>query len=131
MPELNGFQKKHLRGLAHRLPPVVYLGQKGVTDAVCDAFEQALVTHELVKVKFVENKEKATKQQLCAELEKRTGKKPLSVINLHIADMIASGQKPTPEEIENYRLQEKDVEQLTEKVVSALQEHTAKPPFQC
>lgn len=68
---------------------------------------------------------------LTHELEKRTGKKPLTVINLHIADFIASGQKPTPQEIENYRLQEKDVERLTEKVVSALQEYTAKPPLQC
>ncbi len=71
--ELEGFQKKYLRGRAHKLQPVVYIGQKGVTGAVCDSLEEALNTHELVKLKFVENKEKETKRRLCAELEKRTG----------------------------------------------------------
>jgi RNA-binding protein len=73
LQELKGFEKKYLRGRAHKLQPVVYLGQKGVTRAVCDSLEDALDTHELVKVKFVENKEKETKQRFCAELEKRTG----------------------------------------------------------
>jgi len=70
---LKGFQKKFLRGLAHKLQPVVYIGQKGVTRAVCAAFEEALDTHELVKVKFVENKEKATKKAVSTELEQQTG----------------------------------------------------------
>ena len=73
LSELKGFQKKYLRGQAHKLQPVVYIGQKGVTRAVCNTLEEALDTHELVKVKFVENKEKETKQSFCAELEKRTG----------------------------------------------------------
>jgi len=72
LQELKGFQKKYLRGRAHKLQPVVYIGQKGVTGAVCDSLEDALDTHELVKVKFVENKEKETKQRLCGELEQRT-----------------------------------------------------------
>ncbi len=73
MQELKGFQKKYLRGLAHKLQPVVYVGQKGVTDAVTASLEDALATHELVKVKFVEKKEKATKKLIAADLEKRTG----------------------------------------------------------
>lgn len=73
MTHLEGFQKKFLRGLAHKLQPIVYIGQKGVTDAVGAAFEEALKTHELVKVKFVENKEKATKQSVSTKLEQQTG----------------------------------------------------------
>lgn len=73
MQELKGFQTKYLRGLAHKLQPVVYVGQKGVTDAVSDTLEDALSTHELVKVRFVENKEKNTKKMISTELEKRTG----------------------------------------------------------
>lgn len=72
MTELKGFQKKYLRGLAHKLQPVVFIGQKGVTGAVCDSLENALNTHELIKVKFVENKEKTTKKEICAQLEQRT-----------------------------------------------------------
>lgn len=59
---------------------------------------------------------------LARELEKRTGKKPLAVINLHIADLLASDQKPTPETIENYRLQDEDIKELTEKVVGKLKQ---------
>ncbi len=73
MQELKGFQKKYLRGRAHNLQPVVYVGQKGATAAVITALEGALASHELVKVKFVENKEKETKKIISAELEKRTG----------------------------------------------------------
>ncbi len=73
MQELEGFQKKYLRGRAHKLQPVVFIGQKGVTRSVCGSLEDALNTHELVKVKFVENKEKETKQRFCTEMEKRTG----------------------------------------------------------
>jgi len=72
LKELKGFQKKYLRGLAHKLQPVVYIGQKGVTDAVCDSLEEALNSHELIKVKFIENKEKAVKKEICAQLELRS-----------------------------------------------------------
>lgn len=71
MTHLMGFQKKFLRGLAHKLQPIVYIGQKGVTRTVCAAFEEALNTHELIKVKFVENKEKTTKKEICVQLEQR------------------------------------------------------------
>ena len=84
MQELEGFQKKHLRGLAHKLQPVVYVGQKGGTDAVIDSLKDALSAHELVKVKFVENKEKDAKKMISAELEKRTGSRLAGLIG-HVA----------------------------------------------
>ncbi len=70
---LSGPQRKYLRGLAHDLKPVVLIGQKGTSQAVAKALDQALDVHELVKVKFVEDKEKETKQQKAAWLEKATG----------------------------------------------------------
>jgi RNA-binding protein len=84
LPELKGFQKKYLRGLAHKLQPVVHIGQKGVTAAVCSSLEEALHTHELVKVKFVENKEKATKRSICADLEHKAGASLAGLIG-HVA----------------------------------------------
>ena len=45
-------QKKYLRGLCHELDPVVTVGGKGLTDAVCAELEQALTHHELIKVKL-------------------------------------------------------------------------------
>ncbi len=49
--ELTERQKKKLRGLGHRLKPVVTVGQAGVTDALLREFEQSLEHHELMKVK--------------------------------------------------------------------------------
>ena len=48
---LSGKQTRYLRSLGHHLNPVVQLGKHGITDAVVAAVEDAINTHELVKVK--------------------------------------------------------------------------------
>jgi RNA-binding protein len=53
-PALTGRQRKHLRGLAHNLEPVVHVGGAGITDAVLRAVDAALTAHELVKVRLHE-----------------------------------------------------------------------------
>ncbi len=49
---LAGYQRKHLRKLAHGLKPVVSVGDGGLSDAVGRALDDALEHHELVKVKL-------------------------------------------------------------------------------
>jgi RNA-binding protein len=49
---LSNKQKKHLKGLAHPLKPVVLLGQNGLTEGVLAEIENALNFHELIKVKI-------------------------------------------------------------------------------
>jgi RNA-binding protein len=66
-------QRKYLRGLAHKLKPVVFVGQKGVTATLGKAIEEALDAHELIKVKFVEFKEKVHKTAITARIETETG----------------------------------------------------------
>ena len=66
---LKGYQRKYLRGLAHGLKPIIRIGQKGASQAVASALDEALAKHELVKVKFIEGKEKETKAQQAAWLE--------------------------------------------------------------
>ncbi len=44
-------QRKHLRGLAHPLKPIIRLGGSGLTDAVTKEADRALHDHELIKVK--------------------------------------------------------------------------------
>ena len=44
-------QRKHLRGLAHPLKPIIRLGNSGLTDSVAKETERALHDHELIKVK--------------------------------------------------------------------------------
>lgn len=68
--ELPGFQKKYLRGIAHHLRAVVQVGQNGVTEAVVQAVNNALLEHELVKVKMREPEDKkAMAQKLAVETE--------------------------------------------------------------
>jgi RNA-binding protein len=70
MDLLKGFQKRYLRGLAHALKPVVFVGQRGFTQSLVDAMDDALDHHELVKVKFLEFKEKEKKLALVGQIEK-------------------------------------------------------------
>jgi RNA-binding protein len=69
MDRLQGYRKRFLRGIAHSLKPVVYVGQKGFTDALASALDEALDHHELVKVKFVEFKDKEEKERLIRQIE--------------------------------------------------------------
>jgi RNA-binding protein len=50
-PELSEKQRRHLRGLAHDLKPLIRLGNAGLTDAVATETTRALHDHELIKVK--------------------------------------------------------------------------------
>ena len=70
---LSGHQRKFLRGLAHALKPIVRIGQMGVTAAVEQALDEALDTHELVKVKFNDDKSKAFKREALQQLETVSG----------------------------------------------------------
>jgi len=70
MKDLKGSDRKYLRSLAHALDPLVYVGKQGVTDALIGAVNEALDSHELIKVKFNDHKDQ--KKELSAEIEQRT-----------------------------------------------------------
>lgn len=57
-PVLTSKQRKQLRGLAHDLHPLVHVGHQGVSDGVVAAIEQALLDHELIKVRLHEPDDK-------------------------------------------------------------------------
>ncbi|HEY6483673.1 MAG TPA: ribosome assembly RNA-binding protein YhbY [Steroidobacteraceae bacterium] len=48
---LTQWQRRHLRGLAHALKPVIRLGSAGLTEGVATETARALHDHELIKVK--------------------------------------------------------------------------------
>lgn len=64
---LEGFQRRWLRGRAHALRPVVHVGEDGVTPAVLEALEQALLDHELVKVRLHRPEDKKAAASALAE----------------------------------------------------------------
>jgi RNA-binding protein len=65
---LDSATRKHLRGLAHHLEPVVRVGHDGVTDGVVVAVTRALLDHELIKVRLYEPEDKTA---MAAELATR------------------------------------------------------------
>jgi len=73
MEKLEGFHRKFLRGLANSMKPVVFIGQKGLTPAIRLSTEKALDRHELIKVKFIDFKQKDQKKEIAGVLESETG----------------------------------------------------------
>ncbi len=51
---LTGKQARFLRGLGHKLQPVVMIGRQEMSDDVVAAVDEALQAHELIKIKLQE-----------------------------------------------------------------------------
>lgn len=54
---MKGSERAELRSEAHHLDPTVHVGQHGITPALISSLDDALRTHELVKVKLGKNAE--------------------------------------------------------------------------
>jgi len=67
---LKGREKKILRGFAHGLRPVVFIGRQGLSANVVDDIDRALQDHELIKIKFIDFKDE--KEVLLSEIEEKT-----------------------------------------------------------
>ena len=63
-------QRKYLRGLAHGLDPVVHVGREEVSEGVVAAIDDALIIHELIKVRL---HRPADKKALAAQLAHSAG----------------------------------------------------------
>ena len=78
MKSLKGSQRTYLRGLAHKLRPVVQVGKNGLTEELIKAVDEALGSHELIKIKFVDFKEE--KKALSQEIGERTSSEAVGMI---------------------------------------------------
>lgn len=87
---LDSTQRKKLRGLAHHLNPLVLIGQSGVTESLMKAVDQALLQHELIKVKFNDFKE--SKKELVQKICEETGANEAGIVG-----NIAILYRPHPE----------------------------------
>lgn len=70
--------RNYLRSQAHNIDPIVMVGKDGVNDSVIFALDQALLHHELVKVKFQAHKDEL--KNLSNELAKKTKSELISTI---------------------------------------------------
>jgi RNA-binding protein len=96
MDELEGFQRRHLRGLAHPLRPVVMIGKEGLSEAVVRKTEAELLAHELIKVRFLGWKD--TKRALLAELAERTRAELVGVVG-HVGILFRQNREPKKRQI--------------------------------
>ena len=62
---------KDLKGKAHKLNPVVYIGNKGLSENVINEIDIAIKAHELVKIKIA-GVEKEERMALIEEIIKTT-----------------------------------------------------------
>lgn len=71
MSSLTEKQKQRLRGLGHKLKPVVMIGARGFTAAVRNELDHSLTRHELLKVRLCAGGGREARDalidQVCAE----------------------------------------------------------------
>jgi len=91
MQPLTSAQRKHLRSQAHHLDAVILIGKQGVTDPLVRATDDALLAHELIKVRF--NVHKEEKKALTEALCERTGSALAGMLG-HVAILY----RPHPED---------------------------------
>ncbi len=89
-PSLTGAQRRHLRGLAHAIRPIVFVGEGGLSDAVVGALNEALDQHELVKVRL---RQPPDKKAAAEELARRSASALCGVVG-HTVVLY----RPNPEE---------------------------------
>ena len=70
-PELTSKQKKHLRGLAHGIKPVVQVGKNGLAEPLVQEVDRALSSHELLKVKVAGSRDE--RAEIAQDLADRLG----------------------------------------------------------
>lgn len=94
MIQLKGSQRKYLRGLAHGLNPSALVGQKGVTPALIEEIGHALDAAELIKIKFIDHKDKESKTALTEEICRQTGSVTAGMVG-HV--VVLYRRNPDPE----------------------------------
>jgi len=88
-------QRRHLRGLAHHLKPVVIIGQAGVSQAVLDEIGSSLDSHELIKVK-VNAADREERERMIGELAERTQAQVIHTIGHVVVLFRANPKKKQP-----------------------------------
>jgi RNA-binding protein len=69
---LSATERKLLKARAHKLEPVVMIGNKGITDEVVKEVASALKAHELIKVRAA-SLEREAREEALQTLCERTG----------------------------------------------------------
>lgn len=71
--------KQELKAKAHKLKPVVLIGNQGFTDAVKKEINRALNDHELIKVR-IQGQDRDARRELLAEICQSNQAEPVQLI---------------------------------------------------
>ena len=94
---INSSTRSFLRKLAHDLKPVVMVGKNGINSGVKEAVDQALGSHELIKIKYIDFK--SSKKELTRLLAESVEAEVVSVIG-NIAILFRQNRDPEERKIE-------------------------------
>jgi RNA-binding protein len=78
MPGLSPAERQRLKGLAHKLEPVVIVGGDGLSAALLAEIDRSLNTHELIKVRV--NADRSGRDAMFREICAKTGAQPVQHI---------------------------------------------------
>lgn len=94
--ELTPAERQALKGRAHRLNPVVLIGESGLGPAVLAEIDRALNAHELIKIRVM-GAARDTREALLAEVCGATGAAPVQ----HIGKVLVVYRERPPEAAED------------------------------
>lgn len=72
-------ERQHLKALAHKLKPVVMVGNNGITDAVSKEIDRTLNDHELIKIR-VQTQDRDLRKQLFTQIQETAGAELIQTI---------------------------------------------------
>ena len=96
---MNSSVRNFLRSQAHSLKPIVMVGKESVDGRVVSALNEALSSHELVKVRFQAHKDEM--RPLCEQLAQKTESDLIGIIGF-IATFYRESEEhliPIPKEL--------------------------------
>jgi len=98
-PELTSKRRSELRAEAHKLNPVVIIGDKGLTDEVIGEIDRALKAHELIKVRASAGDRDARDvwmESICEKLEAHPVQQIGKIFVVYRQKPVEEEAKPSP-----------------------------------
>jgi len=93
--ELTPAERQALKGRAHRLHPVVFVGADGLTPAVVAEVAGALKAHELIKIRVL-GEDRGARERLLGEVCAATDATPVQHIGRILVIYRARPEEPAP-----------------------------------
>ena len=81
---MKGKERAELRAEAHHLQPMIHIGHLGLTESAREALDDALRTHELVKIAVSRTLEDVKPKHYAAELAEALGAEVIQAIGRKI-----------------------------------------------